>query len=225
MDDEEQELPLVLRAIEVDPPADGVEVVRLHTDDGIIDCRFHPIEQGDAAIIWMGGAHGGLDGPAGGMYPRLARHLAAQSVASLRLEYRNPGDLDACVLDVLIGVAFLEERDFDRVVLVGHSFGGAVAISAGVLSEAVVGVAALSSQTYGTDDVDQLSPTPLLLMHGTSDEILPDRCSRSIFERAREPKALKLYAACNHGLDACRESVDRDLNAWLLRVLVDADPD
>ena len=80
-------------------------------------------------------------------------------------------------------------------------------------------VAALSPQTTGTSDVDLLSPRPLLLIQGTADEILPDTCSRDIFDRAGEPRELILYPGCRHGLDQCREALDRDLLAWLGRVL------
>jgi pimeloyl-ACP methyl ester carboxylesterase len=199
----------------------GEEVVRLRTDDGTINCRFHPAPAtpaGSAAVIWVGGAGGGLFGPAGGMYPRLAEALVPRGIASLRLDYRYPNKLLPCVLDVLLGIAWLGERGLGRVALVGHSFGGAVVIAAGEESPEVVGVAALSSQTHGTGTVSQLSPKPLLLIHGSDDEVLPDLCSRDIYRRARDPKEMRIYA-CRHGLDECREEVDRDLLEWLQRVL------
>jgi len=105
------------------------------------------------------------------------------------------------------------------VLLVGHSFGGAVVITAGAESNAVVGVAALSSQSYGTEAAGRLSPRPLFLGHGTADEVLPDRCSRDIYQRAKEPKRLVLYPGCRHGLDQCREDVDRDLLGWIREVV------
>src|SRR5215210_7072743 len=49
---------------------------------------------------------------------------------ALRLHYRRPNELVECVLDTLIGVAFLVHEGQDNVALVGHSFGGAVVISA-----------------------------------------------------------------------------------------------
>ncbi len=58
-----------------------------------------------------------------------------------------------------------------------------------------------------------------MVMHGTDDEILPDACSRDIYERARQPKELILYPGCRHGLDQCREKLDRDLAGWLERVI------
>ncbi|HSK79355.1 MAG TPA: alpha/beta hydrolase [Thermoanaerobaculia bacterium] len=211
---------LELRRVEEGRTTDGVEALRLHTTDGgMIDCRFHQARPGNAAVLWVGGAGGGLDGPAGGMYPRLAGKLVPEGIASLRLHYRRPNDLDACVLDTLLGVAYLGARGRPRVALAGHSFGGAVVITAGAESPEVVAVAALSSQTYGTGTVGVLSPRPLLLLHGSADEVLPDLCSRDLHRRAGQPKEIKLYPRCGHGLDECRDEVDRDLAGWLLRVL------
>jgi len=59
------------------------------------------------------------------------------------------------------------------VALVGHSFGGAVVIRVGVASPAVATVAALSSQSYGTEDVASLAPRPLFLATNSSLHIEP----------------------------------------------------
>ena len=198
---------------------EGVEHLLLYTNGGIIPARFHAVDGATTAVVWVGGAGGGLDGPAGGLYPRLAGQLAGQQIASLRLDYRHPNELLACILDTLLGVAYLKMQSLNRAVLVGHSFGGAVVISAGALGEEVAGVAALSSQTYGTDLAAELSPKSLLLMHGTADEILPHACSLDIYRRAAEPKKIQLYQGCRHGLDECRDRLDRDLADWIVRVL------
>ncbi len=125
----------------------------------------------------------------------------------------------AGVADVHTGLGYLGSLGRARVALVGHSFGGAVVITAGAASAAVIAVAALSSQARGTEPADRLSPRPLLLAHGTADEVLPDRASRDIYARAREPKRLVLYPGCRHGLDECREDLDRDLLGWLRAVV------
>jgi alpha-beta hydrolase superfamily lysophospholipase len=209
---------LTLAEVVTEPVGPEVARVALATDRGTIECRYHHADTGDAAVLWVFGAGGGLGGPAGGVYERLGARLAAEGLASLQLAYRRPGDLVECVLDVLAGIRYLETRGRTRVVLVGHSFGGAVVITAGAASEAVIAVAALSSQLAGTQAADRLAPRPLLVAHGTDDEILPDRCSRDIHARAKEPKRLILYPGCRHGLDACRDALDRDLTAWLREV-------
>ncbi|MFD2571555.1 alpha/beta hydrolase [Spirosoma soli] len=199
---------------------EGIEELLLQTNVGNINVRYHPVDEASTAVVWVGGAGGGLTGPAGGLYPRLAGQLTNQGIASLRLDYRFPNNLENCVIDTLVGVQYLKHYgNHARMALVGHSFGGAVVISAGALSEEVVTVVALSSQTYGTSLADQLSPRSLLLMHGTADEILPDDCSRHIYQRAHKPKDLRLYNGCRHGLDECRDQIDADLMAWLTKQL------
>ena len=206
---------LELRAVYQEGITEGVEHLRLETNAGNIIGRLHRAEYGDGAIVWVFGAGGGLGGPAGGLYPRLAEQLRPEGITSLRLDYRRPNVLEACVLDVLAGIAYLGEQGRSRIILVGHSFGGAVVITAGANSEPVIGVAAMSSQLYGTEAVSRLSPRSLLLIHGTNDEILPDACSRELHRRAGEPKRLILYPGCRHGLDQCRDALDRDLLQWL----------
>ncbi|HEX7185375.1 MAG TPA: alpha/beta hydrolase [Thermoanaerobaculia bacterium] len=215
----ETTLSLELRGVDRGIATGGVVPLELQTDAGTITCRYHEVARGEAAVVWIGGAGGGLDGPAGGLYPRLATALATQGIASLRLSYRYPNQLASCVLDTLLGAAYVATQGHVRVALVGHSFGGAVAITAGALGEEVVAVAALSSQAFGTERVPDLSPRPLLLIHGSDDEVLPDICSRDIYHRAREPKEIFLYPDCRHGLDECRERLDRDLTQWLRRAL------
>jgi len=192
--------------------------VRLEGGRGPIDTRYHRVT-GDRAVLWVFGAGGGLGGPAGGLYSRLSEKLRPMSIASLRVDYRHPGRLRECVHDVLGGLEFLELEGKRRIVLVGHSFGGAVVIDAGAVSRSVVGVAALSSQTSGADKVGELAPRSLLLLHGTGDEILSHSCSEYLFNCASEPKKLILYPGCKHGLDQCRDAVDADLSTWIVETL------
>ncbi len=199
--------------------ANNVENLRFLTNAGEIKCRFHKASTGNAAILWVFGSGGGLGGPAGGVYERLAAEFQQRSTSSLQLDYRRPGFLRDCVLDVLLGIEYLTKLNIDRIVLVGHSFGGAVVITTGIISDRVIAVAAMSSQVSGAESVASLSPKPLLLIHGTDDEILPDSCSRYLYQEARGPKELILYENCRHGLDQCRDELDRDLKRWLTEVL------
>jgi pimeloyl-ACP methyl ester carboxylesterase len=141
--------------------------------------------------------------------------LQERNIAGLRLHYRYPNQLEECVLDTLLGVEFFAAQEIRKVALVGHSFGGAVVIAAGAISPHVKAVVPMSTQTYGVDLAPEISPRPLLLIHGTADEILPDRCSRYVYGIAREPKELKLFQGARHGLDESREEILQLLVSWI----------
>jgi len=189
--------------------------VILTTSDGEIEGIFHPAE-GNSGVIWVCGALGGLDGPSFGIFGIVSQQLQNEGVSSFRLNYRFPGDFSQCVLDVLIGVQFLREKEIDRIALVGHSFGGAVVIMAGTMSPLVKAVVGVSSQTYGALRVGELAPRPLLLIHGERDQNLPARCSRDIYGWANEPKELVIYPGCGHFLRECHDDLVDLLKTWLV---------
>lgn len=210
---------LELEAIEIGAMQQDAQEVVLRTSGGRIATRLHVALEGEAGILWIAGAGGGFDGPAGGLYPRVARRLAEEGITSLRLHYRYPNRMTASVMDVLLGIEYLRSLGRTRIVLVGHSFGGGVAIAAAIGSEVVAGVVALSSQTLGTNAVARLSPRPLLLIHGLADEVLPAVCSQYIYSRALKPKRMLLYPGGRHDLDGCRERLEADLTTWLRDLL------
>ncbi|MBI2855730.1 MAG: dienelactone hydrolase family protein, partial [Chloroflexi bacterium] len=153
------------------------------------------------------------------IFPILSDDLTEEGVSSLRLSYRRPNDLFHSMLDVVAGVRFLQDQGCQRVALVGHSFGGAVVIAAAPLSDAVVTVACLASQTYGAQYVSMIEPRPILLVHGEDDTRLPPRCSELIYELASEPKKLVLYPGTGHSLRESRDQLHPLLRDWLLEKL------
>ena len=189
--------------------------VILTTSDGEIECVFRPAE-GAGGVIWVCGALGGFDGPSFGIFATLSQTLQREGISSLRLNYRFPGDFDQCVLDVLVGVRFLQQKGVDNIALVGHSFGGAVVIMAGTMSPQVKAVVGLSSQTFGAQRVNGLSPRPLLLIHGERDQNLSVRCSENIYEWANQPKELVIYKGCGHFLRECHQELHDLLKDWLV---------
>ena len=209
-------LTLQVHRVSAEPQAADQYAITLHTSRGDIAGVLHAREGLTAAVVWVGGASGGLDGPADAIYPALGEALVKEGVASLRLDYRAPNHLVECTLDALAGVSFLGGIGAESLGLVGHSFGGAVAIAAGVHSPSVKAVAALSSQTYGATDVALLAPRPLLLVHGLEDTRLPPACSEQIFRWARQPKDLVLIPGAGHGLRQCRQQLFDLLKGWLV---------
>jgi pimeloyl-ACP methyl ester carboxylesterase len=196
----------------------------LHTSRGHIRCFLHeptgkPTPNQGRAVLWAAGAHGGVSGPANGMYPEMAEALAARGIASLRLDYRKPANLDESTLDVLAGVWHLAAIGFQRTALVGHSFGGGVVISASRYSTNVRAVAAFSSQTDGAEEVVLLSGRPLLLLHGEADTVLPMATSQLIYQWAFDPKKMVTYPGAGHGLRECADEVRAELRDWLEQAL------
>ncbi len=180
--------------------------VELDTSRGSLTVHLHPCEGKTGAAIFLGGAGGGVKGPANGVYEQLARELVADGVTSIRVQYREPGEFEECVLDALAACSFLKGIGAEQVVLVGHSFGGAVAVKAGELAPIATGVVGMSSQRFGTQEVGDLGK-PLLLIHGDHDEVLDHAASQDIYERASEPKRLVLIEGAGHGLTESAERV------------------
>ena len=144
-------------------PADGVEVQ-------------------PGALVLCGGAMGGLLGPGEALYHRLGEEWSRRGVAVLRVSYRKPNDLDLCCVDVAAAVQLaIGGAGADKVVLMGHSFGGAIAVRVGVgLNEMVAGIATFATQSAGCEVAGGLAETPLLLFHGERDEILPIEASEMV---------------------------------------------
>lgn len=189
-------------------------LLHLETSRGPIEGILHPVEGGTGAVVCVGGAMGGLDGPAGGLYGRLPALLSAAKVTVLRINYREPNKFEECVLDALAGCSFLKGIGASSVVLVGHSFGGAVVIKAGELAPIVCAVVSMSPQLFGTRQVEQLDK-PLLLVHGMEDNVLSHEASEDIYSRANEPKRIVLLAGTGHSLSESKDEVERLLASWI----------
>jgi pimeloyl-ACP methyl ester carboxylesterase len=124
---------------------------------------------------------GGLLGPGEGLYHQLGVHLAGRGLPLLRVSYRRPNDLDQCVLDVAAAVQLASTAGAERVVIMGHSFGGAVAVRVAVLVPALVaGVVTFATQSAGCEGAGGLAGRPLLLFHGDRDELLPVEASEVV---------------------------------------------
>ena len=212
---EPEDLTLSLHNVTAVPgPTPDSLAVTLQTSRGEIPGLFHPVQGGSGAAICAGGAMGGLDGPAGGLFARLPGLLMPRNVSVLRLDYRQPDAFEECVLDILAGCSFLKGIGATDAVLVGHSFGGAVVVKAGSLHPIVRAVASLSPQLYGTRQVEELA-RPLLLVHGSADEVLDSEASEDIYRRAAEPKQLVLYGDAGHSLGSVGEALDTLVASWI----------
>ena len=191
------------------------EGLKFHTSRGEFTGIIHKAENSDRAVIYVCGARGGFTGPGPESYARLSQRLLGEGVTSLRLDYRLPNDLLECALDLMVGAGYLNEIGYGPVVVVGHSFGGAVVIAAGANSPHIKGVISLSPQTYGAGMAGQVAPRKLLVAHGKADTRLPYSCAVQIYEWAKEPKELVLFDEAEHRLEECREELETLLASWI----------
>ena len=162
----------------------------LATYDGMLSLFWHHRTESEhrdhqpTTVLFCGGALGGVLGPAQGLFHDLGTAFAADNLAdSIRVGYRVPNDRERCVVDVLAAAALAEIAGVSRFVVVGHSFGGAVAIQAGAaLAERCAGVVTLATQTADCEPGEELAQraTPVLLIHGDSDTILPFYASQLV---------------------------------------------
>ena len=214
--DEAGDFVLSIRNVQARPgELPGELELEIETTRGRLAGTLHPREGKTGCAVYLGGAgEGGTEGPADGVYLRLSRELVGRGVTSLRIGYREPGEFTECVLDALAACSFLKGIGAERAVLVGHSFGGAVAIKAGELAPLASAVAALSSQRHGTQEVERLGK-PLLLIHGSADRVLPPEASEDIHRRARAPKRLEILEGGAHGLREVAAEVHALLSAFI----------
>ena len=210
-----------IREVESTDLPDGTtgEGLQFKTSRGDFAAILHRASNADQGVIWVCGARGGFGGPGPDTYARMAEKFTGEGITSLRLDYRYANDVFECALDLLAGVAFLKGTGHEPVVVVGHSFGGAVVIAAGANSAHIKGVVALSPQTYGAGMAGQLTPRKLLVVHGKADTRLAFACGQQIYDMANEPKELVLYEGAEHRLEECRDDLEELLGRWIPETL------
>lgn len=212
---------LGIQDVEIGPDLHHLEIYTLR---GLITVLWHGPDDIHDAVVACGGAMGGLLGPANGLYHHLGTALVERSIGTLRVGYRRPNDLDACVHDLAAVADLAWHHGARRFVTMGHSFGGAVAIQAGiVLGAHAVGVVTLSTQSAGCEDASQLGEVPLLLLHGEHDEMLPPETSFIVRELAGHGELVILPGA-GHGLVEAGDELRARLLDWIPARFEDAPP-
>jgi pimeloyl-ACP methyl ester carboxylesterase len=196
--------------------------IELFTMRGLVTILWHQVPAGQpaqpAAIVACGGAMGGLLGPGNGLYHELGEAWSAKGVPVLRVSYRRPNDLDACCLDVAAAVQLAADAGARNVVVMGHSFGGAVAVRVGVVMDEVSGVVTFATQSAGCEVAPGLRGRPLLLFHGDSDEILPLESSQIVSAMAGVGEVV-VCEGDGHLLAHSSHQITMRLDEWLPGVL------
>jgi alpha-beta hydrolase superfamily lysophospholipase len=203
---------LAVEEVEVTP---GLRHLEVYTLRGLLTLLWHGPRGARDVVVTCGGGMGSLLGPADGLYHDLGTTLAARGIATLRVGYRKPNDLSSCVHDVAAAADLASRAGARRYVVIGHSFGGAVAVQAGiVLGAHCWGVVTLSTQSAGCEHASDLGTTPLLLFHGTDDEILPPETSTVVQMLARHGDVV-LLPGTGHLLSQAADELRDRLLAWI----------
>ncbi len=193
----------------------------VYTMRGLLTALIHEptdVPAAPAALVMGGGAMGGLPGPGHGLFHSLAERWAERGVRSVRIGYRSPNDLDRCAHDLACGVEWARDAGAERVVVMGHSFGGAVAIrTAVVMPASVAGVVTFATQSAGCEVAGALDARPLLLFHGDTDEILPADASHAVHTIAGSGEVVILPGDGHLLANSDRAITDR-LDSWLPQV-------
>lgn len=200
--------------------------VELYTTRGLLSLLWHEPTSiaKNVAVLMVGGAMGGTLGPGEGLFHELGESLSRDGIPSIRMSYRKPNDLDRCCVDAAAGVQLLVGSGADSVVLMGHSFGGAVAIRVGVgLSEMVGGVVTFATQSAGCEVAGGLQGKPLLMFHGDSDSILPVESSEVVRAMAGSGD-LHIMEGDDHLLARSHNDMLTIIRPWLQNVFEGVPP-
>jgi predicted esterase len=203
---------LAKQEVEIAP---GLRHLEIYTMGGLLTLLWHGDRAAERVLLACGGAMGGLLGPAGGLYHDLGTRFADEGIGTIRVGYRRPNDLAACVHDLAAAADLASRRGARRFVTMGHSFGGAVALRAGiVLGEHCAGVVTLSTQSAGCENAAELRATPLLLLHGERDELLPHETSHMVRMLAGGGEVVTLPGT-GHLLNEASDELRDRLGRWI----------
>jgi len=196
----------------------------VYTTRGLLTVLTHEParDAGECAIVACGGAMGGVLGPGDALYHRLGERWSRRGVRFVRIGFREPNNLDLCAHDLACGVELARNAGAQHVVVMGHSFGGAVAIrTAVIMPVSVVGVVTFATQSAGCEVAGALAARPLLLFHGDRDELLPPESSHVVAAIAGHGEVVMLPGD-GHLLAKSDDIIVERLDEWLAGVFVPA---
>ena len=201
-----------------------VERITLFSDGQRIVGVLHlPSDEGKFPCIIT--CHGYNSTKDSGKYITIANRLCKEGFSVFRFDFRGCGEsegnieettLSGRVKDLEAALQFLKNHVHisDRMGLLGSSFGGYIAILRAVKGGDIRAVVAwstpsslsvLSNKGKLHEENDLLEvvkkvTTPILIIHGEKDELIPLYLAKCLFESANEPKLIKIIKGGDHKL-------------------------
>ena len=195
--------------------ADGSRHRELYTMEGLLTLHWAGDPSAQHVVITMGGAMGGVLGPANALFHELATTLPADDIGVIRVGYRRPGRPETCLVDVAAAAETAARAGAERFVFLGHSFGGAIAIQAAVTMPAhTAAVATFATQSGGCEQADQLPDVPFVLYHGDRDRILGPENSHMVQMMAGRGD-VRMLPGADHLLVEAADEIRAHFSPWL----------
>jgi hypothetical protein len=209
---------LARQEVVIAPTLRHLEVFTLR---GLLTVIWHGDPDAEAAVVLGGGAMGGLLGPADGFFHWLGEELGApgSGIGVLRVGWRRPNDLDLCTLDLLAAADLAARAGAGRFVTGGHSFGGAVAVRAGIaMGDWTRGVVTFATQSAGCEEAGGLL-APVRAYHGDRDELLPVMASEALCHLAGGEAEVVVCTGAGHLLTEAGAQLRDEVPAWVRKRL------
>ncbi len=197
-----------------------LRLTEIYTMRGLLGLMWFGPPDAERLVVACSGGMGGFLGPGRAMYPAIGRRLSAEGIATVAVDYRRASHVQMSTLDAIAAVDLASQRGAARIVALGHSFGGAVAVNLALaLPRAVVGTCTLSTQSAGCEGAAGLAPRPFLLLHGSADEILPPETSQVVQMLAGGHGQVEILPGEGHGLTNDPDAIVERVCSWILEVL------
>lgn len=197
--------------------------LEVFTVRGLLTVIWHGDPDAEGVVVLGGGAMGGLLGPADGLYHWLGEDLAGANsgIGVVRVGWRRPNDLDLCTLDLLAAADLTARAGATRFVTGGHSFGGAIAVRAGIaMGDWARGVVTFATQSAGCEEAGGLT-APLRAYHGDRDELLPMMASEVVCHLAGGEAEVIVCEGAGHLLTEAGERLRAEVPDWVRAQLAD----
>jgi dienelactone hydrolase len=190
-------------------------LVEIYTMEGLLQIMWHGDPAATDVVLMCGGAMGGMLGPGRSLYLELGLEMAAEGRAAMAVNYRKAGDLTRSLLDTCAAADLALRNGAQRFVILGHSFGGAVAIqAASTFAAHTAGVITYATQSAGCEEVARIGDTPLLLLHGENDSILGPENSMMVQSLAGAGE-VRTYPGTDHLMAEAAEEIAGLTGSWV----------
>ena len=193
--------------------SDGQKIVGiLHLPD---------IEQSTPCVITCHGYYSTKDSK---KYVEIANRFCSEGFAVLRFDFRgcgeSEGDIEETTLsnrvsDLESALRFIRKNVSERIGLLGSSLGGCVAIITAVKDGGIKAVTVWSTpfylsrlfkkelflrdaKKYNLPEMVKKIATPILIIHGDADELVPLYHANDLYKITNEPKRLKIMNGGDH---------------------------